>query len=110
MSTHIVTSHGADFFGEDRYEIRDLKSLSDYADGCLPVLERGALVRFLAHTGDGDQDLPADQAAEFAGLLRQVATHRFTRPKPAAHAALLAAAAARAAADGESWTWTVTAS
>ncbi|MFI6960969.1 hypothetical protein [Streptomyces sp. NPDC050255] len=104
----VVTSHGADFFGEDRYELRDLTSLADHADTCLPVLERGALVRFLSHAGDGDQAVPADQAGEFAGLLRQVATHRFTRPAPGAHAALLAEAAARAAAANETWTWTLT--
>ncbi|MFE7268524.1 hypothetical protein ACFU9B_42245 [Streptomyces sp. NPDC057592] len=108
MSTHIVTSHGADFFGEDRYEIRDLQALAGYAEGALPYADCEALVRILAHAGDGDQEVPADQAAEMAGLFRRVAAHRFTRPKPAAHAMLLATAAACAASDGEPWTWTLT--
>jgi len=108
MGVHVVTSHGADFFGEDRYEIRDLKSLAGYAEGALPYSERHELVRLLSRAGAGDQEVPADQAAEMAGLLRRVAAHGFTRPKPSAHAALLADAAARAASDGEPWTWTLT--
>ncbi|MFJ7497859.1 hypothetical protein ACIQZB_43605 [Streptomyces sp. NPDC097727] len=108
MSVHIVTSHGADFFGEDRYEIRDLQALAGYAEGTLPHADRQVLVRILAHAGSGDQEVPADQAAEMAGLFRRVAAHGFTRTKPAAHAMLLAAAAARAASDGEPWTWTLT--
>ncbi|MFJ4843707.1 hypothetical protein [Streptomyces sp. NPDC088746] len=108
MSTHVVTSHGADFFGQDHYEIRDLTSLAGYAEGCLSVFDGEQLVRLLAHAGDGDQAVPADQAAALADLLRRVARHRFTRPKPSALASLLANAAALAALEGESWTWTLT--
>ncbi|MFD8851871.1 hypothetical protein [Streptomyces sp. NPDC059604] len=108
MSTHIVTSHGGDFFDQDRYELRDLTALAGYAEGTLPHVSQPVLVRLLARAGDGDQEVPAETAAEMAGLFRRVAAHRFTRPKPSAHAARLAAAAARAASEGEPWTWTLT--
>ena len=101
---HIVVSHGADFFGEDRHPLRVLVSLAEYAEGCLPYDERGALVHLLRHVGDGGT-MPPAQAAEIAELLLRVARHRYVKASAAAHARALADAAARAAADGDRWTW-----
>ena len=50
---HVVTSHGADFFGEDRHPLKALVSLAGYAEGCLPRDERGPLVLLLTNPGDG---------------------------------------------------------
>ncbi|MEV7225337.1 hypothetical protein AB0N98_36380 [Streptomyces sp. NPDC093681] len=103
---HIVTSHGADFFGEDRHPLKALASLAGYAEGCLPAAERGPLILLLTNPGDGGTMTPA-QAGEMAQLLRRLARHRFVKTSTAAHARALGDAAARAAADGEPWTWTV---
>ncbi|MGC3005018.1 hypothetical protein ACPF8X_43240 [Streptomyces sp. G35A] len=107
MSTHIVTSHGADFFGEDRYPFRTLASLAGYAEGVLPAAERGQLVQLLrdAETGE-DRFVPAAEAGTLAQQFRRIARHKFVKSRAAAQAAaLLADAAGRAAADGEPWKW-----
>lgn len=103
---HVVTSHGADFFGEDRHPLKALASLAGYAEGCLPRDERGQLVLLLTNPDEGETMTPS-QAAEMAQLLRKLARHRFVKTSAAAHARALADAAARAAADGEPWKWRV---
>ncbi|MGW0352412.1 DUF7739 domain-containing protein [Streptomyces anthocyanicus] len=103
---HVVTSHGADFFGEDRHPLKALASLAGYAEGCLPYAERGPLVQLLTNPGEGGTMTPA-QAGEMATLLRKLARHRFVKTSAAAHARALGDAAARAAADGEPWEWRI---
>lgn len=108
----LITSHGGDFFGEDRHAARLLTSLAGYAEGTLPHTEREHLVQLLRAAGEAPagttHTVPADQAAEFAPLLRRVARHRFVKSKVhAAAVALLADAADRAAADGEPWQWRI---
>lgn len=103
---HVVTSHGADFFGEDRHPLRTLVSLAGYAEGCLSYDERGPLVLLLTNPGAGGTMSPS-QAAEIAQALRKLARHRFVKTSAAAHAHALGDAAARAAADGEPWEWRI---
>ncbi|MFE9259151.1 hypothetical protein [Streptomyces sp. NPDC006879] len=110
MSTFITTTHGADFFGEDRHPVKALRSLADYARGSLPADDREHVVQLLEGaelTAIGTvQTIPAAVAAKLAGQFRQIARSKFLRSRPLAQAvALLADAAARAAADGEPWEW-----
>lgn len=108
MSTHLVTSHGADFFGQDRYPLPFATGLADYATGVLPFDGRRPIVELLEHAvAEGAQFTPA-QAAAVSDALMKVARHRFTKPKVAAAVRLLAEAGARAATDNETWTWTLT--
>ncbi|WP_326813308.1 hypothetical protein [Streptomyces scopuliridis] len=107
--SHIVTSHGADFFGVDTHSIDKVRALTDYAMGALPYDEAGRKPLILLLESAGDQpesEIPADQADVLARLLRRIAAHRFTKPKSAAIARLLGDSAARAADAGEPWTWT----
>jgi hypothetical protein len=101
---HVITSHGADFDGEDRHPLKILTSLAGYAEGCLTRAERGPLVLLLTNPDEGGTMSPS-QAAEMAQLLRKLARHRFVKTSAAAHAHALGDAAARAAADGERWEW-----
>ncbi|MGW5003785.1 DUF7739 domain-containing protein [Streptomyces hydrogenans] len=108
---NIVTSHGGDFFGEDRHPVKLLTSLAGYAEGVLPTDERRLVVALLEAAGQAPvgvvRSIEPTQAAEFAPLFRRIARHRFVKSRAAQAAAeLLAAAAARAGADGEPWTWT----
>ncbi|MFE5482390.1 hypothetical protein [Streptomyces sp. NPDC056527] len=108
MTTHLVTSHGADFFGQDRHPLTFITGLADYVTGVVPYNQRRQLVELLEHAAaEGAQFTPA-QAEAISEALMKVARHRFTKPKIAAAARLLAEAAGRAAADGEAWTWTLT--
>lgn len=101
---HVVTSHGADFFGEDRHALKSLTSLAGYAEGCLSRDERGPVVLLLTNPGEGGTMTPS-QAAEISAVLLKLARHRFVRPKESAVAHALAAAATRAADAGEPWEW-----
>ncbi|MFJ2186282.1 hypothetical protein ACIOJG_37365 [Streptomyces anulatus] len=103
---HVVVSHGADFFGEDRHTLKSLESLAGYAEGCLSHDERGPVVLLLSSPGEGGT-MPPAQAAEVATLLLKLARHRFVRPKESAAAHALAAAAEQAAAAGEPWQWRI---
>jgi hypothetical protein len=103
---HVVTSHGADFFGEDRHPLKALVSLAGYAEGCLSRDERGPVVLLLSNPGEGGT-MSASQAAEVAKLLLKLARHRFVRAKESAVARALADAAERAAAAGEPWEWRI---
>ncbi|MGW1365052.1 DUF7739 domain-containing protein [Streptomyces chartreusis] len=108
--SHVTTSHGADFFGQDTHQVKAVRDLAEYARGVLSYDARKPLmplIQRLESAGtEPETEFPADQAADFARLLDAVAGHRFTKPKPAKVARLLADSAARAAADGEPWTWT----
>ncbi|MFB8407544.1 hypothetical protein [Streptomyces sp. NPDC055912] len=108
MARHLLTSHGADFFGEDRHPFPLVTGLADYVEGVLPYDERGPVVGLLKHAAAEGAEFTPDQATALGDALMKVARHRFTTPKVAAVARLLADAAARAAADGEMWTWTLT--
>ncbi|MFK0231397.1 hypothetical protein ACIQUL_37155 [Streptomyces sp. NPDC090303] len=101
---HVVVSHGADFFGEDRHPLKSLTSLAGYSEGCLSRDERGPVVLLLTNPGEGGTMTPS-QAAEIATLLLKLARHRFVRAKESAVAHALAAAATRAADSGEPWEW-----
>lgn len=110
MNTFVTTSHGADFFGEDRHLTKSLTSLADYARGCLSADEREPLVQLLAAQQmtevGAEQTIPAAEAGRFAGQLRQIARHRYLRSTRLRQAAaLLADSAGRAATDGQPWTW-----
>ncbi|WP_331724049.1 hypothetical protein [Streptomyces erythrochromogenes] len=110
MNIFVTTSHGADFFGEDRHLVKSLTSLADYARGCLPADEREPLVQLLAaqqavEVGT-EQAIPAAEAEAFAGQFRRIARHHFLRSTRLRQAAaFLADSAGRAAADGQPWTW-----
>lgn len=106
VEPHVVTSHGADFFGEDRHPLKTLVSLAVSAEGCLPYSDRGPLVELLRDPGEGGS-IPPAKAADVAQLLLKVARHRSVKTSVAAHARALGDAAARAAADGEPWVWRV---
>lgn len=107
MATHLVVSHGADFFGQDRHPLPAVISLAGYATGTLPAAERHQLVELLEHAADGQTIDPAT-AAVLADQLLRVSRHRFLPGKASTLARALADAAARAAADGQPWTWTAT--
>lgn len=105
-ASHVVTSHGADFFGEDRHTLKSLASLAGYAEGALSYADRKPIVELLQNPGDGGS-MPPENAALVAELLLKVSRHKFVKPKPSALARALADAAARAAADGEPWVWRI---
>ncbi|MEU8886109.1 DUF7739 domain-containing protein [Streptomyces hydrogenans] len=107
MTSHLIVSHGADFFGQDRHELPALAALAPYVRGTLPVAEYGQLVHLLEHAADGHTIKPA-VATVLADQLLRVSRARSTPTKASRLARLLADSAGRAAADGQSWTWTVT--
>ncbi|QGZ49980.1 hypothetical protein GPZ77_17805 [Streptomyces sp. QHH-9511] len=108
MSTHLVTSHGADFFGHDRYPLPFITGLRDYINGVVPYDERRPLVKLLEHAAAEGAEFTPAQAQAIGEALMKVASHRFTKPKVAAAVRLLAEAAGRAATDGETWDWALT--
>ncbi|MDX3063999.1 hypothetical protein PV518_17720 [Streptomyces sp. ND04-05B] len=105
MPTHLVTSHGADFFGQDRHQLPALISLAGYAQGVLSADDRRHLVELLEHAADG-QSIEPTTAAVLADQLLRISRHRFLPAKMSATARTLADAAAQAATDGEHWEWT----
>ncbi|MEU8765013.1 hypothetical protein [Streptomyces sp. NPDC048659] len=107
MASHLVVSHGADFFGQDRHPLAAVTGLAGYATGTLPAAERRELVELLEHAADGHTIEPAT-AAVLADQLLRVSRHGFLPAKASRLARALADAAARAAADEEAWTWTAT--
>ncbi|RSS50090.1 hypothetical protein [Streptomyces sp. WAC01280] len=107
MATHLVVSHGADFFGQDRHDITAVTGLTAYAEVVLPAAERRELVELLEHAADGQTIEPAT-AAVLAEQLLRVSRHKGMAAKPSRLARLLADAASRATTDGEAWTWTAT--
>lgn len=106
MTTHIVTSHGADFFGQDHYPARELRELAQHVRGVLPHDDHPPLTQILNDAGEREHAFSTDEATLLAVLLRRACTHRALAQKHARVTALLGQAAARAAGDGEPWTWT----
>lgn len=105
MTSYVVTSHGADFFGEDRHPLTVLEKLAAYTDSLLPRDDiRGRVYDVLANAHRG-HDIDPGTAGILAGVFGQLASHRALVKKFAVPARLLALSAARAAAEGETWTW-----
>ncbi|WP_327419662.1 DUF7739 domain-containing protein [Streptomyces sp. NBC_01233] len=107
-TTHVVVSHGSDFFGQDTFPVRQLRELGQYVRGVLPAADHPPLTRLLDDAGDNEHTIDGDQAATLAILLRRAAGHRGLKKAYADIAARLARAAAFAAADTGPWTWTNT--
>lgn len=112
--SHLVTSHGADFFGEDRHPLPLVTGLADHVANSVPYVQRKQIAGLLEPlhaledaAATGARFTPAEAGA-FAGVLLRVSRLGFVKPKLAAVARSLADAAARAADDGEAWTWTLT--
>ncbi|MFH8620138.1 hypothetical protein ACH4E8_34360 [Streptomyces sp. NPDC017979] len=103
----LVTSHGGDFYGEDRHPARVLLSVAEYAY-LLHHDERELVVQLLREAAGSPagttRSIPTAQVATLAPPLRRLARNRM-KPADARTAALLADAAERAAADGDAWTW-----
>ncbi|MGW2181237.1 DUF7739 domain-containing protein [Streptomyces sp. NPDC001732] len=108
MSTHVIVSHGSDFFGVDTIPVRDLRHLGEHVRGVLPATDYPPLTRLLDTAGDSEQILDTDQAARLAALLHRAAAHRRLRKPYSGLASLLGIAAANAAAASAPWTWTPT--
>lgn len=106
MTTHIIVSHGADFFGEDRFTVRELRELGQHMRGVLPYDDHPPLTRILDDAGECEHAFGAEEAALLAVLLRRAAVHRHLHKKYVRVAVLLGQAAAVAAGEGEPWTWT----
>ncbi|MFF1977297.1 hypothetical protein ACFVWS_37310, partial [Streptomyces sp. NPDC058204] len=103
----LITSHGADFFGQDRHLLADVVALAPWIANSGAYDDRQASAP-LAAAMEARESLtvPADAAAVYAEQLLRVSRIRQLRPRASALARALADAAARAAADGEPWTWT----
>ncbi|MEU1312582.1 hypothetical protein ABZ419_27335 [Streptomyces cinnamoneus] len=106
MSTHVIVSHGSDFFGVDTIPVPHLRELGQYARRILPADDHPLLTDLLDDAGQREHTLNADQAALLALLLRRVAHHRRLKKQVRELAARLGIAAANAATDLEPWTWT----
>jgi hypothetical protein len=107
---HLVTSHGADFFGEDRHLLKALPTLAPWVNNSVSYNDRktvAPLVEALEHPAA--RTFTAAEAAVLAEQLLKASRTRHLKPALSALARLLADAAARAAADGEPWEWTVVA-
>ncbi|MFF8790843.1 hypothetical protein [Streptomyces sp. NPDC015125] len=108
MTTHVIVSHGSDFYGQEQIPVRQLRELGQYVRGALPAADSPPLTRLLDDAGDSEHTLATDQAALLASLLRRAAAHRHLTKAYAEVAARLGRAAACAAADPQPWTWTTT--
>lgn len=106
MTVHIVTSHGADFFGEDRHPLKDLTVLAPWVANSVSWNDRTTAAPLVQALEQPDaRTFPAADAALLAEQLLKVSRSRGLKGKPAARARALADAAARAAADGQPWEW-----
>ncbi|MFJ3533798.1 hypothetical protein OG596_39280 (plasmid) [Streptomyces sp. NBC_01102] len=104
----VITSHGADFFGEDRHPLKSVKALAPYAENSVSVFERSTVARLLQLLeAPVAQTFSATEAAELSEQLLKVSRDRHLKSGLAAIARHLADAAGRAAAGGEPWTWSV---
>ncbi|MEV8606308.1 hypothetical protein AB0465_41350 [Streptomyces griseoviridis] len=104
----LLTSHGADFFGQDRHLLVDVVALAAWVTNAVPYDDRKAVAPLVAAM-EGREALafPAADAAYASEVLLKVSRIRQMKPRASALARALADAAARAAADGEPWEWTV---
>jgi hypothetical protein len=104
---HIVTSHGADFFGEDRHLLKALPTLAPWVTNSVSWNDREKVAPLVeALENPASRTFPAAEAAVLAEQLLTVSRARHIKPALSALARALADAAARAAADGEPWEWT----
>jgi hypothetical protein len=106
MTSHIVTSHGADFFGEDRHPLKDLTALAPWVTNSVSYTDRKTVAPLVAALErPEDQIFPAADAARISEQLLKVSRDRHIKPRASARARALADAAARAAAAGQPWQW-----
>ncbi|MFK8851148.1 hypothetical protein [Streptomyces sp. Ac-502] len=105
MSTHIVVSHGSDFFGEDHLPVRRLRELGEHLRGVLPACDHPPLTQLLETAGTAEHTISGEQAALLAVLLRRAAASKHLSKPHAAIAARLGCAAANAASSPDPWTW-----
>ncbi|NUO40579.1 MAG: hypothetical protein HOV82_00935 [Streptomyces sp.] len=105
---HVVTSHGADFVGQDRHTLKSLIALAPWASNSFSWNDRQAVAPLVqALEAPSARTFTPAEAAVLAEQLLKVSRHRDLKPRPSALARALADAAARAAADGEPWEWIV---
>lgn len=104
----LITSHGADFFGQDRHLLKEVAALAPWVTNSVPYNDRQAVAPLVAAM-ERPQALtfPAADVACVSEQLLTVSRTRHLKPRASALARTLADAAARAAADGEPWEWTV---
>lgn len=114
MSQHLVTSHGADFFGQDRHPLALVSGLAAYVRSAVPFAQRSDLGPFLERLRQLDQALAEagarfepDEAATLGEALLNVSRLQGVKPKVSAAVRLLADAATRAAAAREPWEWRI---
>ncbi|MFC8366209.1 hypothetical protein ACFUIY_40885 [Streptomyces griseorubiginosus] len=105
---HVVTSHGADFFGEDRHLVKELVGLAAWVTNSVPYVDRKTVAPLVALLERPEaRTFPAADAARVSEQLLKVSRIRQLKPRASALARALADAAARAAADGDVWEWRV---
>jgi len=104
----LVTTHGADFFGQDRHLLADVVALAPWVTNAVPYNDRKSVAPLVAAM-EGREALafPAADAARVSEVLLKVSRDRHLKPRASALARALADAAARAAADGEPWEWQI---
>ncbi|MGQ4733524.1 DUF7739 domain-containing protein [Streptomyces sp. Ju416(a)] len=105
---HVVTSHGADFFGEDRHPLKALQALGPYAQNSVAWTDRPTIAPLVQLLEDlEDRTFPPADAAQLSEQLLVIARARNIKAAVATLARALADAAARAAADSEPWEWRI---
>ncbi|MGP9023173.1 DUF7739 domain-containing protein (plasmid) [Streptomyces sp. BR1] len=105
---HVIVSHGADFFGEDRHPTRELTALVDYVQNSVAYADRKTIAPLVALLeAPAAASFKAAEADRLSEQLLKVARTPRIKPAVASLTRALADAAARAAAAGERWTWTV---
>lgn len=103
---HLIVSHGADFFGQDRYSLKALASLAPYASNAFSYNDRKVVAPLVqALENPTARTIPASESAVFSEQLLKVSRSRHLKPAVAGLARALADAAARAADAGEPWEW-----
>lgn len=105
---HLVVSHGADFFGEDRHPVKALASLAPYASSSFSWNDQGRVAPLVqALENPTTRSWPPAEAAVLAEQLLKVSRNRHLKTGPSALARALADAAGRAAAAADLWVWRV---
>lgn len=104
----VVTSHGADFFGQDRHLLKEVAALAAWVTNSVSYNDRKAVAPLVAAMEFPKPcTFPAADAARVSEQLLAVSRTRHMKPRASALARALADAAARAAADGEPWEWQI---
>jgi hypothetical protein len=105
---HVTTTHGADFFGEDRHLLKDLAALAPWVANSVAYNDRQAVAPLVAALEKPeDRTFPASDVALLSEQLLKASRSPHLKPRASSLARALADAAARAAADGEPWLWRV---